>query len=219
MATVYNPQIVTNGLVLCLDAANPKSYPGSGVTWGDLVNTNNATLLNGPSYSTSNGGSFSFDGVDDYAQYTGSFSVTQATFICWIKRNGTFNPYDGILYSRSTNTTGMGTAPTQDQLGYTWNNAVNTYSWSSGLTIPSSIWCMVAISVAPTFATAYVNLSSATNSVSHSSTVIDDICIGRDEFSNRNPPANIAVAQLYNRALSSDEIRQNYNALRGRFGV
>ena len=59
--------IVTDGLVLCLDAANPKSYPGSGTTWTDLSgNGNNGTLVNGVGYNSDNGGSLSFDGVNDY---------------------------------------------------------------------------------------------------------------------------------------------------------
>jgi hypothetical protein len=63
MATNYNPGIVTSGLVLCLDAGNTKSYPGSGTTWTDLSgNGNTGTLVNSPSYSSS--GYFSFDGTN-----------------------------------------------------------------------------------------------------------------------------------------------------------
>ena len=73
MAISYNPRIVTDGLVLALDAGNPKSYPGSGTTWTDLSgNGNNGTLTNGPTYSSANGGSIVFDGVDDYAEITDS---------------------------------------------------------------------------------------------------------------------------------------------------
>jgi hypothetical protein len=67
MALSHSPSIVTDGLVLCLDAGNPKSYPGSGTTWTDLSgNGNNGTLVNGVGYSGDNLGSLSFDGVNDY---------------------------------------------------------------------------------------------------------------------------------------------------------
>ena len=72
MGVAYNSRIVTDGLALCLDAANSKSYPGSGSTWTDLSgNGNNATLTNGPTYSSANGGSIVFDGVNDYVAPTG----------------------------------------------------------------------------------------------------------------------------------------------------
>jgi hypothetical protein len=66
MALAHSPKIVTDGLVLCLDAGNPKSYPGSGTTWTDLSgNGNNGTLVNGVGYNSGNGGSLVFDGVND----------------------------------------------------------------------------------------------------------------------------------------------------------
>jgi hypothetical protein len=69
MGIAYNPRTITDGLVLCLDAANSKSYPGSGTTWTDLSGLGNTgTLTNGPTYSSANGGSLVFDGVNDYVQ-------------------------------------------------------------------------------------------------------------------------------------------------------
>ena len=66
MGLAHSPSIVMNGLVLALDAANSKSYPGSGTTWTDLSgNSNTGTLTNGPTYNSANGGSIVFDGVDD----------------------------------------------------------------------------------------------------------------------------------------------------------
>ncbi len=60
-------KIVTDGLVLALDAADRNSYPGSGTTWTDLsINKSNSTLTNSPIFNSSNGGSIVFDGVDDY---------------------------------------------------------------------------------------------------------------------------------------------------------
>jgi hypothetical protein len=66
MGIAYNPRTITDGLVLCLDAANSKSYPGSGTTWTDLSGLGNTgTLVNGVGYSGDNLGSLSFDGSND----------------------------------------------------------------------------------------------------------------------------------------------------------
>jgi len=217
-----NP-VVTTGLQLYLDAGNASSYSGSGTAWNDLSgNSRNGTLTNGPTYSATNGGSIVFDGSNDYVQCSGSLTVTAATFVTWIRRNGTQGTYDGILVSRGTNVTGM-MFQSSNQLAYIWNNAVNTYTWQSGLTIPDLTWCMVAVSVTSTSATAYLcqssGITSATNTVSHTSTILNDIKIGQEDFGGRFFTGSIAITQLYNTALSAAEITQNFQADRTRFGV
>lgn len=221
MPNNYGPKIVTDGLVMCLDAGNAKSYSGSGTTWTDISrNGRNGTLTNGPTFSAANGGSIVFDGADDFVQCTGSIVTSAATFLVWIYRNGNQGQWDGVLFSRGTNVTGLNIY-TANQLGYTWNDASNTYSWDSGLTVPNLEWSLCAVSVSSTFATAYLcqrnGITSALRSVSHASTTLDDIKIGQDDLGGRFFTGNIAVAQIYNRALSRDEIIQNYNATKGRF--
>jgi hypothetical protein len=215
--------VVTTGLQLYLDAGNASSYPGSGTTWTDLSgNSRDGTLTNGPTYSATNGGSIVFDGTNDYVQCTGSLTVTAATFVTWIKRNGSQGTYDGILFSRGTNVSGMNFY-TSNQLGYHWNNSNTTYNWSSGLTIPDATWCMIAVSVTSTAATAYLcqtsGTTTATNTVGHASSLLDDIKLAIDDAAARYFNGNIAIAQLYNIALSAGEVAQNFAADRGRFGV
>jgi hypothetical protein len=175
----------------------------------------------GPTYSSTNGGSLIFDGNDSIT-CTGTTTVTSATFLCWIRRNGTQGTYDGIIFSRSTNVTGMAFYDS-NQLGYTWNNTVNTYNWASGLTLPDLTWCMVALSVTPTSATAYLcqssGITTATNTVSHTSTTLDAIRIGFDAAFSRYFVGNIAIAQIYTKALSSVEISQKFEEDRARFGL
>ena len=91
MATLYSPKIVTDGLVLCLDAGNNKSYPSSGTAWNDLSgNNNNGTLTNGPTFTGSFGGSIVFDGTNDYVDL-GNISqlkpTTQITVSAWVYRS------------------------------------------------------------------------------------------------------------------------------------
>jgi hypothetical protein len=217
-----NP-VVTTGLQLYLDAGNSSSYSGSGTTWTDLSgNSRDGTLTNGPTYSSADGGSIVFDGSNDFVQCTGSLTVTAATFVTWIRRNGNQGQYDGILFSRGTSVTGIN-FQVSNQLGYHWNGTGNTFGWQSGLTIPNLTWCMVAVSVTSSAATAYLcqasGITTATNTVSHTSSVINDIKIAQDEFSTRCFTGNIAIAQLYNIALSAGQVSQNFAADRGRFGV
>ncbi len=215
--------VVTTGLQLYLDAGNASSYPGSGTAWTDLSgNSRDGTLTNGPTYSATNGGSIVFDGTNDYVQCTGSLTVTAATFVTWIRRNGNQGQYDGILFSRGTNTTGMN-FQASNQLGYHWNDAGNTYNWQSGLTIPDATWCMIAVSVTSTSATAYLcqtgGTTTATNTVNHSSSLLNDIKLAVDDAAARYFNGNIAIALLYNIALSAGQVSTNFEADRGRFGV
>lgn len=217
--------VVTTGLQLYLDAGNTSSYPGSGTTWFDLTNNSrNGTFVGGVSISVADGiNSFVFNGGSQYVQCTGSLTVTAATFVTWIRRNGNQGQYDGILFSRGTTTTTGMDFQVSNQIGYTWNDAGNTYGWQSGLVVPNLTWCMIAVSVTSTAATAYLcqtsGITTSTNTVSHTSSLIDDIKIARDEFSTRYFTGNIAIAQLYNIALSADQIAQNFAADRARFGV
>ncbi len=84
------PKIVDEGLVLCLDAANKLSYPGTGTTWTDLAGSNNGTLTNGPTFDDEKGGSIVFDGSNDYANLGNASSLfpgpnITASLFCWIK--------------------------------------------------------------------------------------------------------------------------------------
>ena len=219
MSASGGPNISEDGLVLALDAANVKSYPGSGTTWNDVSgNSNSGSLINGPTFDGGNLGSIVFDGSNDYVQTNINRSFTAMTLMGFIKRNGAQVDYTGIFYSRGTSITGISFYSTNN-LGYTWNGAVNTYTFNSNLLVPNNTWCMVAMSVTSTAATLYVNTSSATNTVSHTSTTIDDLKLGQDDFGSRFMNGNIANVMMYNRALSANEIFQNFNATRSRFGV
>ena len=92
--------IVTTNLSMFLDAGNASSYPGTGTAWTDLSgNSRNGTLTNGPTYTSADGGAIVFDGTDDFVQCSGSLTATAATFVIWMRRNGSQVSYAGILYS------------------------------------------------------------------------------------------------------------------------
>ena len=221
--SLYSLGVVQDGLVFNLDASKFYSYPKSGTAWTDLTNNGrNGTLLNGPTYNSSNGGSLVFDNSNDYVQCDGSITVTEATFIIWFKWS-IISPYDGLLISIGATSTGI-LFTFSGNPGYIWNGASNTYLWENGIRPPENTWSMYALSVTSSAATAYVydtgGLRTAVNTVSHTSTTLDDIKIGFTEGqSNGLFGGNMAQALIYNRALTAGEIAQNFNATRSRFGI
>ena len=220
--------IVTDGLVLNLDAGFVGSYPTTGSTWYDISgNASNGTLINGPTFNSANSGSIVFDGVDDYAQCAGSFPLTSATIITWIRRNGSQVSFAGVFFTRGGQSiTGLNFYYDTNKIGYHW--ASGYWDFNSNLTIPDLTWCMVALSVTSTAGILYLcqssGITTATNTNSHPSIVLDNIKLAQDDTVAqygiyRFFKGNIAISQVYNRALSSNEITQNFNALKGRFGI
>ena len=220
-------QIVMNGLVLCLDAASPRSYPGSGTTWTDLSGRGNTgTLVNGVGYVGTNGGSLSFDGVNDYvttnnqldpiayglfADATSFWSVSS-----WFKPAGT-----GAITGKGGGTGGSATY-------VVWMSTSTTLSTrlrgETPLNISTSItsnWYEVSITWDGTTARAYLNGEFVnTISVGVASKQTNNFTIGAAaDGTNTFYNGNVSNVKVYNRALSASEVSQNYNALRSRYGL
>jgi hypothetical protein len=97
MSYGYGKSIVTDGLVFYVDAANGNSYPGSGTDWANLSGSATATLTNAPTYSSSNGGYFSFDGTNDHVATTyDATGKIDLTFCVWLNIDN-FNITNGGL--------------------------------------------------------------------------------------------------------------------------
>jgi hypothetical protein len=153
------PDMIQDGLILALNAADRNSYPGSGTTWNDLSGNNNTgTLTNSPTYN--NLGYFTFSSNKHVTTSLSNIALSSATFISWVYSTQTQASYTGIIYSRS------GTEPagislySNNSIGYTWTNTPATYNWDSGLLVPNNAWSMVAVSINSTTATAYLCQSS-----------------------------------------------------------
>ena len=96
MGLSHSPRIVTDGLVLCLDAANSRSYPKTGTTWTDRSTSgNNGTLTNGPTFDTNNGGSIVFDGSND-SVVTSDFDLDYISIFTWFKPTN-FSAYREVV--------------------------------------------------------------------------------------------------------------------------
>jgi hypothetical protein len=227
MSASINPDIITDGLVFCLDAANPSSYPESGSVWKDLVNDVQATLYNGPTYSRTNVGSLSFDGSNENCIYSLALNKS-LTVITWAKSN-TENWYG---------TAGLGSCRSQN--GYILHNSENTktiywfvmdgavsasYSQIGGYTL-SNIQTPTMYSLTTNGTNehkGYVNqnlIFTQTVAISRSDSLAPVQTNLASDFTNsRFNNITLYSHLIYNRALSPNEILINYNALKGRFGL
>ena len=226
MGIAYNPRTITDGLVLCLDAANPKSYPTTGTTWTDLSGLGNTgTLVNGVGYSGDNLGSLVFDGVNDYiscgSPSTLDFGTNNFNSSCWVNVPSTSGANWMGIMSRYVNGNGFWIQlnPSNRYVGFGWDGGnYITSSTSAG----GGQWKFISCQrTGSTSAEVYVNgsLVASSSSLPLKTSTGQNIDIGRIDISGRYTSGNIAQVQMYNRALNPQEIQQNYNALKGRYGL
>jgi len=227
MGVTYNNRIVTDGLVLCLDAASKRSYPGTGTTWTDLKGVNNGTLTNGPTFDTGNGGSIVFDGSDDYISVPSftsdlpSHSFSLELVFKWDSygtdnidfitagadeeleihtggdagTNGLrFIPYDHP---------GSATQGTLDNPNIITND-INHIVFTAEHSSPSKSYKSGELFLTSS-TTSTITLTSST------------FYIGRRGSGAFPFGGNIHTLKVYNRALTADEVRQNYLSTKERF--
>ena len=217
-------RVVTDGLVLYLDAANSISYVSGSTTWNDLSrNGNNGTLVNGPTFNSSNGGSIVFDGTNDYVNIGDkedfNFILGNFTAGCWFKSSqskifaGLFGKVLGNVYGWTLELSSgklrqiYASTEINSPLSYNDNNwhyaimvcqslSQNMYMYVDGILIGST--SMPSSYIPPTGAPLWIggwgNIAYVLN-------------------------CNIAQTLIYNRALTATEILQNYNATKGRYGL
>jgi len=229
--------IVTDGLILNLDAGWYPSYSGSGTTWKDIKGTNNGTLTNGPTFSSGNGGSIVFDGADDYGQLPSHIfqGIEDCTFSCIVKNTkSTYTVYGGPIYTEWTTgagtnntiyiTIGEGSTPTSSspfRVSFWFQVSNAQYQNYSNTRIPVNQTVAITCVREGNQAKIYIDgvLDSTTTTVSGpldtktNSPLIANVGYGA-KFQG-----NIYNIQIYNRALSASEVLQNYNAQKGRFGL
>ena len=217
-------QLVTQGLTMHLDAGNKNSYVGSGTSWLDLNGSNNGTLTNSPTFNSSNGGSIVFDGVNDYVSLGNSniFSITnQVSVFSWVNIDSA-SGWDGI-FGADSNSGGF----MHFQL---FNGGLNAYMYGpnvgydrlDGVNLTAGTWNEVGLTFGDTVLRMYINgqqLSTTVNGTANNFSSATDIRIGRVHDDSRFFGGKIAICKVYNRTLTSTEIKQNYNAQKSRFGL
>jgi hypothetical protein len=228
MATQYAfGKIVTNGLVLCLDAADRNSYVSGSTTWNSVVGSTAGSLINGPTFNFTNGGSIVFDGVNDYVSlgtFTGLGS-TSRTISAWFRTTSTPASVNRIitfpaddsgndipaytLAIAANGTIGIGIG------GLPYNGYIDNIPYTLGS------WVNITSTIVGNTLTYYRN-SILGNSATNTGTVATNTIgyLGRYNGNyGQYLSGNIASVQLYNRALTASEVLQNFNAQKSRFGL
>ena len=244
MSSFGGGKIVTNGLVLSLDAANVKSYAGTGTAWTDKSGIgNNGVLTNGPTFNSSNGGNIVFDGVDDYVPLVnngsidfGTGSTVGFTIEACFKLTNITSPRV-LIANRSADS-----SPNTDYMIFYDNVSTNFY-FGTGTSADTGAWWTVQtafpnnnVNINTTYfisatlqatGTTSGNKSFFCNGKTINTTytqkavkTLTPVHIGKSNVSSLFPfSGNISHLRIYNRALSSSEILQNYTAQKSRFGL
>ncbi len=160
MAVQYsNGKIITSGLVLNLNAADQNSYVSGSTAWNDLSGNNyNGTLTNGPTFSSGNGGSIVFDGVDDYASLSGTITLGSTfTILAWIKPS-TLAGGDYIVYGLNANGNDnwFGINGNAVNLFATQISDVNNFTVSGGSIASTSVWYFIGCTIDTSTAKVYL---------------------------------------------------------------
>ena len=215
-----------NGLVLALDAGNTKSYPGSGTTWTDLSgNGNTGTLTNGPLYSSANGGSVVFDGVDDYVTISNNITPGTGDFAVsvWVyKTETTANRYVWD-FGANGGTLSSGTGITQGFRYYNPTIGTGSVLYTSGPVHNINTWYNIVISRISGTTYFYsngsliVSAADAGNIGSWGTALTIGNYGGGGSYCHQGNIFNLLVYK--NKGLTAAEISQNFNALRGRYGI
>jgi hypothetical protein len=237
------PAIVTNGLVLNLDAGFTPSYPTTATTWYDVSSGgNNGTLTNGPTFNSANNGSIVFDGVDDYAvttqDQTPNLNITSSiTLETWLKSTAVANSQhgDGVNSKGLSSDGNTGVYETlivsSGEINYPFfririvSNTPTYFPTNISLSL-NQIYHFVSTYDGSTMRI-FINGVEAGTGLSTSGNIetnTQPLCIGvrlvhRNFGGDSFFSGNIFTNRIYNRALSQSEITQNYNAQKGRFGL
>jgi hypothetical protein len=226
MAVGYNPSIVSDGLVFFLDPANTRSYSGFGLTANGLVGGIGGTLVNGVGFGTTNNGYFIFDGTDDYIDFGSSSSLKLTdnfTLSAWVKSDvygdrailGNFGPssnYSGFNFNiQPSNKFAFLTG---SHPSYAYLYADNTFSLN--------IWYYITGLRRSGTNYLYINgiVQTGTNT-QVVATSAQNFYFGKwySDLTGFYHSGQISQVKLYNRALTQQEILQNFNATRFRYGI
>lgn len=224
MAFRHSPTVTKNGLVFYLDAANPKSYTSGSTSWLDLTSPNSGSLIYGPTFGTSNMGTILFP-YGTYIYTNRNINFTQGTISCWIKPMQTNNNF--FVYTSSDPSTAY-----SHQLGIKSNNKLNVYIYDGSIkqfeassSLSLNTWYNLVF-----YWNDYNSFGTYVNGTFQGSMAINQAWKGGAIFliasycgtaNNANGwfSGSIANFSIYDRLLSTSEILNNYDAMKGRFGL
>lgn len=218
MSTIGGPNIVDSGLILELDAGNIKSYQSGSTTWFDKSgNANNGTLINGPTFDTGSLGLIAFDGVNDYvnlATSTINLSVWSVNVTLYYYYNS--KTYEFFLGNTVADSSGKILLSFSSYISFRNTSYYNFNVPSSEI---SNKYSNLQFTSNGTNILLYVN-GIYRSTVTPASTLLPVTIIG-NAWSDLvwTSKFNLGEIKIYNRALTAQEVLQNYNATRTRFGL
>jgi hypothetical protein len=226
MGLGHSPSIVMDGLIFSLDAGNSRCYSGAGLTANGLVGGIGATLINGVGFTSSNNGSFVFDGSDDYIAASGTnfpLSNSPRTLNIWYYTN------TSTWTANTNNLFWYGTASGRQSFGVDFNTypEMEFYSWADDITwnttAPQVGWKNLQIAYDGNLTVRIYELgvlvATKTLGAQLNTVLSSNVQIGAITSLAGHFDSNISQVSMYNRALSVQEIRQNYNATKKRYGL
>ena len=230
MGVSYNPRIVTDGLVLCLDAANKRSYPGAGTTWTDLSSSKaNGTLVNMTNnFSTDGAGSLTFDGSNEYVSITRNSSITPNYIsVCgWIKINSKSSNQFLLALPRSINGGASYmmyySLSLNGFVAYARTDSTGTIQTTSTFSPDTGRWYFLCMTSNGSNLILFID-GEFEASLSFSSVLeySGSTVLRIGSYDNQGTPTytngNISNVSIYNRALTAEEIKRNYKATKGRY--
>jgi hypothetical protein len=234
MSVNYNPAISTDGLVLYLDAGNRRSYPGSGTTWADLSgNKNNSTLIGGSTFNNSNGGGIVFNNTNGYASipYEPSLNIggLNLTISCWLNATALTNALHGagIFVRDSGSNDGLYeilllTNGTNGNYALFRMNGVGTYHPQLillQLNTNYNIVCVYDNGVMKQYINGMPEGTGLVRNINITTSLSRSFRIANRFSSTALFGGTIYNTLVYNRALSQQEVAQNFSATKGRFGL
>ena len=228
MGIIYNSLAPSDGLVLSLDTANRRSYPGSGTSWFDLSgNGNNGTLTNGASLNTGPGGGMNFDGVDDFVATTQTSGISSQSTVCaWVyPRN--IATYQIVIsedptFSVLSRNFVFGYGYTSGKLIAVDFRGSDFYIYESAVSLISNAWQHISWTRRTAGMMFHVNGVQSGSTFSYIGALnTNNIAtrIGVRELGDGFTNAVLDDIRIYNRALSREEISILFNIKRRRYGL
>lgn len=221
------PDLIQDGLVLCLDASDKNSYPGSGTTWRDIVSGLSANITGPVTFSTGSIPALSYSSngwVYISTQPIFTTLLNNFTILGWINPSSAVTGIRifGLGYVNQWQFELRGGSGTRLSINY--NNGGGNVFQSSGPTVSLNTWQQVGFVINNSVVNFIYNGQISTTGTF---TITGNFTNGNQNYSigNYNTgtdgayPGQIASHQIYNRALSASEVQQNYNAQKSRFGL
>jgi hypothetical protein len=218
MGVKVGPRIIQNGLILDVDAAVPRSYSGTGLTANGLVGGIGGTLVNGVGFGNTNNGYFIFDGTNDHINFGNSSILQQSsgTISAWAKASSPGSGYRGIIAKQGA----YGLFYTDSVLvAYDW--AADTPR-STGINIADNNWKNVVLTYQSGVSNGtriYLNGASVLTTTITIQSQVANLFGGAEANASQYASCQVSSFNMYNRALSAQEVLQNYNSTKKRYGL